>query len=204
MGPPEMTEMEAEFSELVSRVGSGAMTKNPENAEARKIFVEKIGATQNERQIRERERSERAASRAMSRAASRAGSLSRAGSRAGGYSGSRLGSRGDSDPIQRAASRQSTLKVKRDISINLAEASPAKETSPKVRKQLSSKKTSDFLALPQQDASRNNISIKPLRTEKPIKSPDKMIVAKDLDRKKSPERVTGSKPIKISQKKPTD
>ena len=44
-----MTEMEAEFSELVSRVGSGGLTKNPENAEARKIFVEKIGATQNER-----------------------------------------------------------------------------------------------------------------------------------------------------------
>ena len=40
-----MTEMEAEFQELVGKMGSGALTKDPKKAEARKIFVEKIEAT---------------------------------------------------------------------------------------------------------------------------------------------------------------
>lgn len=43
--PVEMTEMEAEFQELVGKMGSGALTKDPKMAEARKMFVEKIEAT---------------------------------------------------------------------------------------------------------------------------------------------------------------
>lgn len=39
-----MTEMEAEFQELVGKVGEGALNNDPEKAEARKVFVEKIGA----------------------------------------------------------------------------------------------------------------------------------------------------------------
>ena len=42
--PVEMTEMEAEFQELVGKVGEGALNKDPKKAEARKMFVEKIGA----------------------------------------------------------------------------------------------------------------------------------------------------------------